>query len=67
MAPAGLEGSPEVGGGQLQLTVGTRPLVAEALGNIQQRELSWEPLFWHQDLAPPISFFYHNDYIYESF
>ena len=40
------------GRGQLWLTVGTRTLVEEALGNIHWHELSWRLPFWHQDLAP---------------
>ena len=33
--------------------MGTRTLVAEALGNIDRSELSQRSPCWHQDLAPP--------------
>ena len=41
--------------GPLWLTVGARTLVAEGPEEIDGRELSLRPSFWHQDLAPPNS------------
>ena len=50
--PAGLGESPGEAGGLLWLTVGTKTLAAEVLGNNHQHELPWRPPFGGQNPAP---------------